>query len=515
MRARRVAVLMALLAPGIAIGAPIADPPVAIAGGITTVEVTTPANSPSFGEQLIVLSNGNYAIADPYGGVNFPGTVRLYDGTTNAVISTLVGGAGGRLGAGGMVEVGNSNFIVLTPGASGNGAITWVDGRLGSNATVGPSNSMFGYVGGTSQPPTIVVLANGNYVVSNPSWPNGTASSAGFARWAPGNAPATGVISAANSAVGLRTGDRVGSSGIVALTNGNYVIASPEWDWPTFFGPVINAGAATFADGTTGFAGPIADNDGHSLIGVSDFDSVGLQVVALSNGNYVVASPSWNPGGAAVAGAATWRSGTTAVSDQIDASNSLIGTMTGDRVGSPVIALSNGNYVVGASGWDKTPGDNVGAVAWANGATGRIGYLSASTTISGQTTDDLYSVNLTALTNGNYVIGSAYWGPTNAGAATWVNGSGPATGVVTAANSIVGATADDFVGGVTTALPGGAYVVTSQSWNNGPIVDAGAVTWAAGDRATSAVVSPANSIVGSHASDYLGSRQPSRQGPAS
>ncbi len=40
---------------------------------------------------------------------------------------------------------------------------------------------------------------------------------------------------------------------MTALTNGNYVVASPNWD----NGPIVDAGAVTWGDGTTGITGPV------------------------------------------------------------------------------------------------------------------------------------------------------------------------------------------------------------------------------------------------------------------
>ena len=75
-----------------------------------------------------------------------------------------------------------------------------------------------------------------------------------------------------------------------------------------------------------------------------------------------------------------------------------------------------------------------------------------------------------ALTNGNYVVNSLAWNngaATNAGAATWGNGTTGISGVVSAANSLVGNTANDQVGwNLTNALTNGNYVVRSKYFNN-------------------------------------------------
>lgn len=43
----------------------------------------------------------------------------------------------------------------------------------------------------------------------------------------------------------------------------------------------------------------------------------------------------------------------------------------------------------------------------------------------------------------------------------------------------------------------GNYVVASADWDNGAVIDAGAVTFASGSTGISGPVSPANSLVGS------------------
>src|SRR5207253_1325187 len=149
--------------------------------------------------------------------------------------------------------------------------------------------------------------------------------------------------------------------------NGSYVVTSSNWNG--------NRGAATWGSGTTGVTGEVSA--ANSLVGStaganpstsgSPGDSVGSDgVTALSNGNYVVGSSFWNTRH----GAATWGSGTVGVTGAISAANSLVGSAAGDGVGF-AYPLSNGNYVVASSNW----GGSMGAVTWANGATGAIGVV--------------------------------------------------------------------------------------------------------------------------------------------
>jgi hypothetical protein len=80
-------------------------------------------------------------------------------------------------------------------------------------------------------------------------------------------------------------------------------------------------------------------------------------------------------------------------------------------------------------------------------------------------------------------------------------------GTVTAANSLVGATANDNVGNLgITALANGNYVVQSTAWDNpSPLVsNVGAVTWCSGATGCAGAISTANSIIGSTTSDGIG-----------
>src|SRR5207253_1615835 len=123
-----------------------------------------------------------------------------------------------------------------------------------------------------------------------------------------------GTISAANSLVGSTAGDQVGSGGVTALTDGNYVVASPLW-------AANGVGAVTWGNGSGGITGTVSA--ANSLVGSTDLDEVGSGgVTALSNGDYVVASPGWNGG----MGAATWGDGSRGVSGAVSAANSLVGS---------------------------------------------------------------------------------------------------------------------------------------------------------------------------------------------
>jgi len=472
-----------------------------------------------FGYSVVELTNGNIVITASFsnisGGAVNVGRVYLFS-PTGALISTLSGAiAEDKIGFGGVTVLSNGNYVVNSPKRgfedsvftgtfyTNGGAVTWADGTTGINGVVSQSNSLVGLTeNGELGSGGITALTNGNYVISSPL----AAQGRGYVTWADGTTGISGAVNAVNSLSGSSAGDNIGSDGVTALSNGNYVINSPYWD----NGAAVDAGAVTWANGTTGISGLISDTN--SLVGTKINDKVGFSdsgVTALTNGNYVVASGRWNNDAIVDAGAVTWGDGTTGISGTISVLNSLVGNYENQFLGAYDIiqALSNGNYVVAAKGWDNGATANVGAVTFGNGTTGTVGVVSADNSLIGSNVNDQVGYTLTTLSNGNYVVGSRYWdnGDTaDVGAVTWGDGTNGTIGVVSAANSLIGSTADDNVGSTITALSNGDYVVGSIYWDDGATADVGAATWGNGTTGTVGVVSAENSLVGSSTENRVG-----------
>jgi autotransporter-associated beta strand protein len=277
-----------------------------------------------------------------------------------------------------------------------------------------------------------------------------------------------------------------GYYGVTALSNGNYVVRSPYWNG--------GRGAVTWVSGTAGATGFVSSVT--SLTGSNANDYVGSYGTALSNGNYVVASPYWNGN----RGAATWGSGTAGVTGTVSAANSLTGSNAGDRVGTSVTALSNGNYVVASPTWSGS----LGAATWGSGTAGVTGTISAANSLVGSSANDsVGNGGITALSNGNYVVASPGWRG-QSGAATWGSGTAGVTGTISAANSLIGSSQFELTGLAVTALSNGNYVVAGPHWN----LDRGAATWVSGTSGRtldgSSTISPQNSLLGLTASAGLG-----------
>src|SRR5262249_19283578 len=154
-------------------------------------------------------------------------------------------------------------------------------------------------------------LSNGNYAVRSPGFSGGL----GAVTLCSGTAATVAVVNAANSLTGSVATDLVGNDGVVALTNGNYVVVSKHWTNGAF----ANAGAGTFGTGTAGLGviGPVSAFN--SLVGGAAGDSVGSGgVVALTGGAYVVSSPL--VGGSV--GAATFGNGVGGVTGTVSPANS-------------------------------------------------------------------------------------------------------------------------------------------------------------------------------------------------
>lgn len=462
---------------------------------------------------VVASADGNYVVVSPdwsTGAIASVGAVTWVDGSkglTGAVsaANSLVGSsANDRVGFGvqNVTVLTNGHFVVASPywanGATKMaGAVTWIDGAVGRAGIVSVSNSLVGFSDGSQVGSNgVVALSNGNYVVQSPDWSNDLGFSLGAATWADGTQGISGLVSAANSLVGKTEADRVGS-GVAALSNGNYVVVSPAWNLGDFVGS--GNGAVTWVDGRTGLTGEVSASN--SLIGGQD-EAIGAGgVFALSNGNFVVASPYWGGGGTwprQPFGAVTWADGTRRLTGLVSPSNSLAGNHPNDRIGQSgldvrgVTVLANGNYVVQSGYWN----DGIGAVTWGDGRVGTTGAVTVDNSLTGMTP----ICQVTPLANGHFVVANPYWSSataTTVGAVTWGNGNGGLAGTISASNSLLGGFAGDQVGrGGIIALSNGNYVVSSPDWGDGTELSLGAVTWGNGSTGSTGLVSADNSLVG-------------------
>jgi hypothetical protein len=495
-------------------------------GALLSALTGSKANDNVGSNGIVALTNGNYVVSSGNwnnGTITSAGAATWGNGVTglSGVVSSansLVGStANDRVGGGKgstITALSNGNYVVASSqwdngtGIVNAGAATWGNGATGISGTINSANSLIGTRSSDQVSINgITALTNGNYVVNSSNWNNGTVTSAGAATWGNGSTGISGTINASNSLVGSSLNDQVSSSGTTALTNGNYVVGSRNWSFTASFN---NTGAATWGNGSIGISGVISSTN--SLIGNKSNDQVsGNGITALTNGNYVVASSNWGSNfSTANVGAATWGNGTAGITGVVSSANSLVGSSANDSVGQNIVALTNGNYVVGSSNWNNsnTSATSAGAATWGNGTTGISGVVSSTNSLVGFRSNDNVGSTITALTNGNYVVGSRNWSSnpsfSNVGAATWGSGIAGITGLVSSTNSLVGSNSFDNVGSTITALTNGNYVVGSSGWRNGAAFRAGAATWGNGVTGITGAVSSANSLVGSNSNDSVG-----------
>ncbi len=484
------------------------------------IGVTTPTILSS-GNVVFARTGWSNAGATPAGAVTFCSGTTGCTGTVSVANSLVGTTAGDQVGT--VTALTNGNYIVRSAGwdngaAADAGAVTFCSGTTGCTGAVSAANSLVGSKTNDQIGRRFVVLTNGNYVVSSEIWDNGATTDAGAVTWCNGTSGCTGAVSAANSLVGTTANDQVGV-GLLALTNGNYVVRNPNWD----NGTAADAGAVTWCNGSTASGGcaPGAITTTNSLTGAAAGNLVGNGAgVALAGGNYVVSSPVWDNGTTTDAGAATLCNGTTnnCAGQIVSPSNSLIGGGASNNVGNGMVAFPNGNYVVRSTLWDNpSPAvTNVGAITFCNAATNSCAgqTVSATNSLVGSTASDtIGNSTVTTLTNGNLVIRSSAWDnaavspvAASAGAITFCHRTaGCGVGVLSAANSLVGTRTSDTVGTVR-SLTGGNYVVQTTGWDNlsPAITNVGAVTWCSGTTGCVGVVSTANSILGSTTSDAVG-----------
>lgn len=485
------------------------------------------------------------------------------EGGVVSASNSLVGNAPGSMNEARIVTLAGNfghNYLVANPGWSdvaaqqtANGAVTFVARSTGIAGEVTAANSLIGGSGNQRIGDDVRVRDDGNYLVVAPNWTNEVngVANAGAVTFGKGATGVVGVVSAANSFVGISAGDRIGSGGIYNVAAGNFVIASPE---------VSNGrGLVVWANGATGVTGT-PNSIVPGLRGSTPGDRVGSFVTVLSNGNYVVHSSEWSfddddgdgtgTGTVAVldqAGAMTWVAGATGfiagASNNIGVvsrANSLTGAASGARFGSGgVQQLSNGNYLVLSPDWtDDASNPEKGAVTYLLGDSGNVpnggsaGIASASNSLVGKFANDRIGTDIAGGlavsqtfggTNGGIVVRSPRWN-SETGAVTWMSaldGSLPGQttigGVVDVGNSIVGTAvldrAGDRVGEEFRDLFNGFYLIGSPHWSDAArdIQGVGAVTLfrsgtgeRVADNATFGTLSSGNSFVGNATDEAIG-----------
>lgn len=452
-------------------------------------------------EDIYVLPNGNYLVRNPSwdnGVVQNVGAVTWGNGNggTQGVFgahNSLIGGTSYD-NIGYFVEVlSNGNYVVSSQSFDNGlvqdaGAITFGNGNTGIKGVVGLQNSMIGIksldlVGGRA-----TALTNGNYLVSWPGWDNGNVDNAGLVKWVDGQIGEIGLINSNNSWIGSSTNDKVGSK-IFSLSNGHAVLITESWDKPQ----QPNAGAITWIDGFSPSGGIVSELN--SIVGSSYDDFYQAKVTSLLNNHYVLSAKNYCSGPIKI-GVVMWCNGNGPTIGTIDTANCLHGTQHDDFFGNIIVPLANGNYVVVNQFWNSSQQSQVGAVTWCNGNGSTVGPVSASNSLIGSIANDHVGSNgVIALSNGNYVVLSPDFGFLNSGAVTWGNGNGGTIGTINSNNSLVASYWNSRIGTSVQELNDGNYIVSSYFFNDFN-QDGGALTWCNGNGGTVGPINQMNSIIG-------------------
>ncbi len=457
---------------------------------------------------LTLLTNGNYVVNSSFwdnglvvnaGAATWGNGATGISGTISAANSLIGSNTNDYISEDGVLELTNGNYVVSSRfwangAAFRAGAVTWGNGTTGISGAVSTANSLYGtssfdYVGFRGA----IALANGNYVAQSDSW-NGVR---GAITWGDGSSGTIGAVSALNSVVGSAPGERlgfyVGFSTVTTLANGDYFVASPNWD----DGVTADVGAIRLLDGTAASSG--AMTSANALVGSSAFDFTGYQVSDLGNGNYTVILPYWDNGGAADAGAISFVNGTTGLTGVISSANSLVGSSAGDRIGSFNNFLSSNFFIINNPFWDNGLAEDAGSVTFMDITTGVTGAISSSNSLIGSSSYDQIGNSIQRFSNGLYAVSSSYWdngAATDAGAVTFLNGLTGYTGVVSASNSLVGSTSGDQIGSYIQELSDGTLAILSYSYDDGANADAGAVTFSDITTTLTGIINAGNSLIG-------------------
>ncbi len=474
---------------------------------------------------VMTLSSGNALVLSPLfqsgaGAVTFLGLNvghLIGDSDFGAILdqtNSLVGGtAGDGIGTPGSIDeffngVTTFYYGVFSPSFDNTdalwldaGAITFADSNSGVAGLVSSSNSL---VGASADGDSIglgknyVVLSNHNIVLLNPQWNNDTGA-ATFVDIVNGIGM-TGDISSSNSVVGSQTDDRVGSGGIVEFGNSRFAILSPEWA----NGGNTTAGAVTWGNIDTGVSGVLGL--GNSLVGQSTADRIGDDsddFESVTGNLWVLNTPRWSGNKSALT---FFDISGTLPTGEVDASNSLVGSTSGDNLGSDgfdlVFAGSGIHVLVRSSLWDNGANTDAGAITAFLTSNPTSGVITAGNSLIGSHTDDAIGAGYRVFLNssGNQLLVNASWNA-DRGAVTFWDPDNALTGVVDASNSLVGGTAGDLLGNwEVLEVAGGKYYVAAPDWSN----DTGSVTFGSTSTGVVGLVTDQNSLVGSTSGDRIG-----------
>ena len=271
------------------------------------------------GGSPVVLDDGSFVIvcrtcdneslvnagAVSWGDAEAPTSYQGEISTVNALMGTAA-----DEGRGLRVTSVKGGYVVASPfhGLSGRinaGAVTMCMSPGGCVGTQVESNSLYGaaaydHVGMNG----VVALDDGGYVVVSPLWQGGR----GAVTWCDTRSSCGGAVSPTNSLQGSAADAQLGSGGVLALKNGEYLVSSPMESISASYGGAVTIGRPRGSVGSADFLNSVYGTSANDAIsgrasGIVDPSRPDVQV--LEDGNILVRSPDVDNGPATDAGALT------------------------------------------------------------------------------------------------------------------------------------------------------------------------------------------------------------------
>ena len=235
-----------------------------------------------FGYSTVILANGNIVVASPFDDTFAAdaGAVHLYNPFTKTVIASFYGDTvSDYLGGTSVTALGNNNFVIASANdevnsVSNAGSVMLINGATGAQiGTTIAGDTAYDFLGLSS----VTALGNNNFVIASRRDDVNSVSDAGSVMLVSG--PTGAQI--CTTLAGDTEDDLLGLSGVTALGNNNFVIASRNYD----VNSVTLAGSVMLINGVTGA------QIGTTLAGDTASDQLGENgVTALGNNNFVIAS---------------------------------------------------------------------------------------------------------------------------------------------------------------------------------------------------------------------------------
>ncbi|HZU86497.1 MAG TPA: hypothetical protein VFF78_03370, partial [Anaerolineaceae bacterium] len=458
----------------------------------------------SDGDYLARSANWDDGILVDVGAITWcSGTSGCEAGAVSFSNSLIGEHANDQIGSGPTLFLENGRYVILSPdwdwGSITNaGAATWCS-TSGCTGHITNTNSLLGSASGDQVGwKGIRLYYSGDYLILSPKWDHDGIADIGAATWCNDAGGCAGEITPENSLVGSQAGDGLEMDAVASFDVNNYMVMFPDWD----NGATINAGAVKWCPASGGCAGEV--NAESSLRGSNANDQVGLFGTEMGGGKYILSNYNWNGGAAAGLGAVTFCTNPSGCVGVVSSSNSLVGSVGGDHVGSGSFNWNYDALLYSHNYWHYGAAANAGALTFCkfNDLSSCSGPVSTANSLIGTHANDQVGQNFQFLPSGDYVVASSQWN--DVGAITFCSGGSGCKGSISTENSLTGSSAGDQVGSNWRILENGNYVVSSPYWNNGAMIDAGAVTLCNAATGCQGVISATNSLVGTTAYDTLG-----------